>query len=183
MAVGTDQPFFVNLERFENSGVIATVDGSVGDVFHMFGPGFEFNADNGSTVAVDAFLGGPGSTADNLVINGNVTGQTVLTVNNTNPGGGALNKVGIPFVFVNGNVENNSFYLPKPIDAGAFDYDLFSRADRERLFRAQKLTRRGLASPARAGHLHAGCVLYRHRDMARPHRRSARAAEWRRSVR
>ncbi len=125
LAVGTDQPFFVNLERLENSGVISTVDGSVGDVFTMSGPGFEFNADNGSTVAVDAFLGGPGSTADNLVINGNVTGQTVLTVNNTNPGGGALNKAGIPVVFVNGNVESNSFYLPKPIDAGAFDYDLF----------------------------------------------------------
>ena len=125
LAVGADQPFFVNLERFDNSGVISTVNGSVGDVFTMSGPGFEFDANNGSTVAVDAFLGGPGSTADNLVINGNVTGQTVLTVNNTNPGGGALNKAGIPVVFVNGNVESNSFYLPKPIDAGAFDYDLF----------------------------------------------------------
>ena len=81
---------------FENSGLISTVNGSVGDIFTMSGPGFEFDADSGSTLAVDAFLGKPGSTADNLVINGNVSGQTELTVNNTNPRGGAYNKRAFP---------------------------------------------------------------------------------------
>ena len=115
----------VNLERFENSGLISTVNGSVGDIFTMSGPGFEFDADDGSTLAVDAFLGKPGSKADNLVINGNVSGETELTVNNTNPRGGAYNKEGIPVVYVNGNVNSDSFFLPKPIDAGFVDYDLF----------------------------------------------------------
>ena len=125
VASGGTQPSFVNLERFENSGLISTVNGSVGDIFTMSGPGFQFDADSGSTLAVDAFLGKPGSTADNLVINGNVSGQTELTVNNTNPHGGAYNKQGIPVVFVNGEVNKDSFFLPKPIDAGFVDYDLF----------------------------------------------------------
>ena len=125
VASGGTQPSFVGLERFENSGLISTVNGSVGDIFTMSGPGFHFDADSGSTLAVDAFLGKPGSTADNLVINGNVSGQTELTVNNTNPRGGAYNKQGIPVVFVNGEVNKDSFFLPKPIDAGFVDYDLF----------------------------------------------------------
>ena len=125
LASGGTQPAFVNLERFENSGIISTVNDSVDDIFTMSGPGFEFDADSGSTLAVDAFLGKPGSTADNLVINGNVSGQTELTVNNTNPHGGAYNKQGIPVVFVNGDVNKDSFFLPKPIDAGFVDYDLF----------------------------------------------------------
>ena len=125
LASGATQPSLVNLERFENSGVISMVNDQVGDVFTMSGPGFEFDADNGSTLAVDAYLGKPGSKADNLVINGNVSGQTELTVNNTNPHGGAYNKEGIPVVYLNGNVQSNSFYLTKPIDAGFVDYDLF----------------------------------------------------------
>jgi hypothetical protein len=125
VASGGTQPSLVDLERFENSGLISTVNGSVGDIFTMSGPGFHFDADSGSTLGVDAFLGKPGSTADNLVINGNVSGQTELTVNNTNPRGGAYNRQGIPVVFVNGNVNKDSFFLPKPIDAGFVDYDLF----------------------------------------------------------
>jgi hypothetical protein len=91
----------------------------------MSGPGFEFDADDNSTLAVDAFLGGPGSRADNLVVNGNVNGKTELVVHNTNPRGGAYNKEGIPVVFVNGNVSSDAFFLPQPIDAGFVDYDLF----------------------------------------------------------
>ena len=125
VASGGTQPSLVDLERFENSGLISTVNGSVGDIFTMSGPGFHFDADSGSTLGVDAFLGKPGSTADNLVINGNVSGQTELTVNNTNPRGGAYDRQGIPVVFVNGNVNKDSFFLPKPIDAGFVDYDLF----------------------------------------------------------
>jgi hypothetical protein len=53
-----------------------------------------------------------------------VTGRTELKVFNTNPHGGALNRTGIPVVFVNGNVSSNAFYLAKPIDTGFFDYDL-----------------------------------------------------------
>jgi hypothetical protein len=126
IAIDGVQPSFVNLEEFENDGLISTVNGSVGDVFTLSGPGLQFVARGDSKLALDAFLGPPGSTADNLVINGNVFGQTALLINNTNPGGGAVNKQGIPVVFVNAPVvDAKSFYLTKPVDAGAFDYDLF----------------------------------------------------------
>jgi hypothetical protein len=126
IAIDGVQPSLVNLEEFENDGLISTVNGSVGDVFTLSGPGLQFIAGGDSKLALDAFLGPPGSTADNLVIDGNVFGQTALLINNTNPGGGAVNKQGIPVVFVNAPVvDAKSFYLTKPVDAGAFDYDLF----------------------------------------------------------
>ncbi len=122
------QPSFVNLERFENQGLISTVDGDVDDVFTIAntvgGTNLAFVASGHSTLAVDAFLGAPGSKADHFVIDGNVSGKTGLQVVNVNPGPGALNKQGIPVVFVNGNVKADAFFLPKPVDAGFFDYDL-----------------------------------------------------------
>ncbi len=122
------QPAFVNLERFENRGLISTVDGDVDDVFTIAntvgGTDLAFVASGKSTLAVDAFLGGPGSAADHFVIDGNVSGKTGLQVVDVNPGPGVLNKQGIPVVFVDGNVKADAFFLPKPVDAGFFDYDL-----------------------------------------------------------
>ena len=106
---------FVGLERFENKGTISLQDGRVGDTFRItnsfvspYGgiyyagaPPIVFNGSGVSRLAVDAFLGGPGSTADNLIIDGDVSGKTRVTVNNTNPGPGVFNKQGIPVVFVN----------------------------------------------------------------------------------
>ena len=64
--------------------------------------------------------------ADNFIIDGDVTGRTKLTVNNTNPGPGAYNPDGILVVNVpNGTVSANAFYLPKPIETGLFDWDLY----------------------------------------------------------
>jgi hypothetical protein len=123
------QPSFVNLERFENQGLISTVNDSVGDVFRISntvgGTNLSFVASNGSTLGVDAFLGGPGSTADNFIVDGSVSGKTELQVVDVNPGPGVLNKQGIPVVYVNGNVNANAFFLKEPIDTGFFDYDLF----------------------------------------------------------
>ncbi len=130
VAVNGTQPSFVNLERFENQGLISTVNDSVGDVFRISntvgGTNLSFVASNGSTLGVDAFLGGPGSTADNFIIDGNVSGKTELEVNDTNPGPGVLNKQDIPVVYVNGATpKGNEFFLSKPIDTGFFDYDLY----------------------------------------------------------
>jgi len=123
---------FVNLETFNNAGTISLVDGMEGDIFRISntfgGTDLDFNASSGSTLAVDAFLGGPGSIADNFIIDGDVTGLTTLQVNNTAPGMGAYNPGGIPVVFVNGDVSANAFDLPQPVDAGLFDYDLFYEA-------------------------------------------------------
>lgn len=128
LALNGVQPAFVGLERFENSGLISMANGSVGDVFTISntvgGTDLTFQAGSGA-VAVDAFLGPPGSTADNFVIDGNVLGQTQLIVNNTRPGGGAYNPDGIPVVFVpNGQVSGNAFYMPQAFDSGLFDWDV-----------------------------------------------------------
>jgi autochaperone domain-containing protein len=129
VAVGASQPAFVNLERFENSGLIPMVDGDVGDVFTISntvgGTDLDFVAGSGA-LAVDAFLGPPGSTADNFIIDGDVFGKTQVLLNNTRPGGGAFNPVGIPVVFVpNGQVQSNAFFMPQPFDSGLFDWDVY----------------------------------------------------------
>ena len=120
---------FINLEEFDNSGLISMVNANPHDVFEIAqtlgGTGLTFSATKGSTLAVDAELGPPGSTADQFVIDGTVTGKTKLDVANTLHNGGAPNTVGIPVVFVNTPVTSKEFYLPHPVDAGLFDYNLF----------------------------------------------------------
>jgi outer membrane autotransporter protein len=123
---------FVELERFENKGLISLQDGQVGDVFRISntvgGTDLDFVGSGKSQLAIDAFLGGPGSTSDTFIIDGNVSGKTKLDVNNTNSGPGVFNKEGIPVVFVNGATPNgNEFILTNPIDTGFFNYDLFFR--------------------------------------------------------
>jgi outer membrane autotransporter protein len=119
------QTSFVNLEEFNNSGLISMVDGRPRDVFSIEGP-VAFNALSGSRLAVDADLGPPGSKADLLQIDGDVDGKTAVSVNNTNPAGGTLNKEGIPVVEVTGSVGSKDFFLKGgPVDAGFFAYDLF----------------------------------------------------------
>ncbi|MGZ8400280.1 MAG: autotransporter outer membrane beta-barrel domain-containing protein, partial [Methyloceanibacter sp.] len=122
---------FQGLERFENAGLITMQDESPGDSFRISntygGTDLEFHGSGKSTLAVDAFLGKPGSVSDTLTVNGDVSGRTLVKVNNTNNGPGVFNPKGIPVVYVNGNVTGDEFYLKKPIDTGIFDYDLFFR--------------------------------------------------------
>ena len=122
---------FLNLERFENRGLISTVDGGTGDRFILSntpgGTDLDFVASGNSTLAVDAFLGGPSnSSADTFTVEGDVSGVTTVQVNNTNPGPGVFNPDGIRVVTVTGATPNSDgFQLAEPIDAGFFDYDLF----------------------------------------------------------
>jgi Autotransporter beta-domain/Autochaperone Domain Type 1 len=122
---------FVNLERFENRGLISMVDGQAGDEFVIFntygGSNLSFAASGNSTLAVDAFLAGPGnSDSDRFGIDGDVSGRTKVVVNNTNYGPGVFNPQGIDVVAVSGATPNeNAFYLEQSIDTGFFNYDLF----------------------------------------------------------
>jgi outer membrane autotransporter protein len=130
LALNGVQPGFVNLERFENSGLISLIDGDTDDIFRISNSAapatnLDFAASGKSALAIDAFLGGPGSPADNFVLDGNVFGQTQVIVNNTKAGGGVFNPQGIPTVFVNGNVSSDAFYMPKPLDTGLFDWDVY----------------------------------------------------------
>jgi outer membrane autotransporter protein len=122
---------FVGLERFENAGLITMQDGHEGDSFEISntigGRDLKFIGSGDSTLAIDAFLGGPGSTSDTFTINGDVGGKTKVKVDNTNRGVGVFNKVGIPVVYVNGNVKGDEFFLGNPLDTGFFNYDLFFR--------------------------------------------------------
>jgi autotransporter family porin len=123
---------FVEVERFENKGLISMQDGTVGDSFQISNTiaatDLEFVGSGKSTLAIDAFLDGPGSVSDDFIIDGDVSGKTGIDVNNTNRGPGVFNKEGIPVIYVNGpNVSGDEFFLAKPIDTGFFDYDLFFR--------------------------------------------------------
>jgi autotransporter-like protein/autochaperone domain-containing protein len=134
---------FVNLESFENQGLISLQDGQAGDSFEISNTvgqrNLAFTASGNSTLAVDTFLGGPGSISDTFTINGNVSGQTLLTVHDTNPGPGAFNEKGIPVVYANGNVKDDAFYLKKPIDTGLFEYDLFFKPTGSGIFELKSL--------------------------------------------
>ncbi len=130
---------FTGLRSFSNAGTISLVDDDPNDVFEIapFGGNQTYVGKGKGAVAVDVFLGGPGSPADNVIINADVKGKTELVVNNTNPGNGATNKEGIPVVFVEGDVAGNQFYLKDGhIDAGLVAYDLFFVQDGERILRA-----------------------------------------------
>jgi autotransporter family porin len=124
-----EQTKFVGLEKFENKGLITMVDGQNNDEFTISntpgGKDLNFVGSGNSQLAVDAFLGGPGSRADHFIVEGNTSGRTALAVNNTNASSARYDPVGIPVVFVKGKVDKSNFYLPKPDHAGFFDYDLF----------------------------------------------------------
>ena len=175
---------FVNLESFENQGLISLQDGQAGDLFEISNTvgqrNLAFTASGNSTLAVDTFLGGPGSISDTFTINGNVSGQTLLTVHDTNPGPGAFNEKGIPVVYANGNVNSNAFFLKKPIDAGLFEYDLFFKPTGSGIFELKSL-------PGGGSHVLPHLLTNiedvfprRHRNVVRPDRRSPRVVARRR---
>ena len=61
-----------------------------------------------SVLAIDAFLGGPGSTAD-MLLAGTTSGATGIEVVDTNPGPGALNTAGIVVVDAGASSETDFF--------------------------------------------------------------------------
>ncbi len=119
---------FQGLETFRNFGTISLLDGAEGDLFTISNTpgGTDLEYEAGSFLAVDAFLGGPGSRSDIFRIDGNVSGVTDVLVTNTNPLPGTFNPDGITVVQVRGDVDPNAFRLANgPIDTGFFNFDLF----------------------------------------------------------
>lgn len=119
-AAKTNEATFVNLGHFQNgsattTGVIAMVNGLAGDSLTIDG---DFKGQKGhSVLALDAYLGGKGSIADTLNVNGATSGQTAIRINDTNPGKGAINNEGI--TLVTGVSGKNDFIL----DPTAPNYD------------------------------------------------------------
>ena len=147
---GADAVTLTGLEVFRNSGRISLQDAEAGGVSAegdmLTLPG---NFDGGGTLAVDAALGGPGSTSDLFIINGAVTGTTQIEVNDTGPADGALNTDGIPVVDVSaGTTDDNDFTLSGgPIDKGLFVFDLELKSSGNWVL-ASTLGTSALAAPA-----------------------------------
>lgn len=132
----------VGVETFNNgssnrSGTIDLQDGFTGDVTTLTptdGGNLAFNGTAGrSFLQVDSFLGSSlNSSSDRLVINGDVSGQTVIDVNNVNPGFGSYNPIGIEVVTATGAISKQNFVLKNgAIDTGLFDYDLYLNGSNE----------------------------------------------------
>lgn len=126
-----DTTAFSSIEKLNNNGSIILRDQVSGDgsnISDRFTTSGDYAAGpNGGTLVVDAFLGGAGSLADVLVINGTVTGVTSIVVNDTNPGTGEENQAGILVVDVGtaSAVDASNFVLAGgPIRKGLFVYDL-----------------------------------------------------------
>ncbi len=119
---------FSGLELFENSGLLsgqdqASADGSTDfDTLTLSG---DYVGNSGAIFALDAYLGGPGSLADVVTVEGSTSGSTAIQLNNTNSGVSEINLDGILLVDVKGGAAASDFYLADgPISAGLFDYAL-----------------------------------------------------------
>ena len=117
---------FANAGTFTNAGTMSLSDDTAGNGSQAHDT-LTINGDfaGGGGIFMDAYLGGPGSTADLMIVTGNVSGVTQLQVLNTSSGGGAANLDGIALVQVNGTSAAGDFVLADgPISAGLFTYDL-----------------------------------------------------------
>jgi len=119
---------FARLDNLDNNaGSINLSDQTAGDGSNLsdrLTTSGNYNG-NGGALAVDAFLGDPGSLADVLAVGGNTTGVTRIFVTDTNTGPGAFNPGGILVVDVAGTSSAADFVLANgPIDKGMFFYDL-----------------------------------------------------------
>ncbi len=135
---------FADLGAFHNgssatTGVVSMMNGHVGDVTTI--SGLFTGATGHSVLAEDAFLGGNGSTADQLHLGGGSAGQTQILINDTNTGSGAINTAGI--VLVTGSSKASTFVLDTAtphydklfggIDHGFYLYQLQDKGGTEEL--------------------------------------------------
>ena len=95
------------------TGVINLANGNVGDRLSIDSP--FVGARGHSVLNLDAFLGGPRSSADQLQLDGGSSGQTLIRIYDRNPGHGAVNSDGI--VLVTGATAAADFVLDPTVPA------------------------------------------------------------------
>ena len=109
-----------------NNGLIDLSDAGVGDRFTVAG-----NYSGAGALSLDTVLGDSGSATDQLIINGDSSGTTVISVTNVG-GAGALTgngaTDGIQIVQVDGS-SDATFALAAPVSAGVFNYSLVKSDD------------------------------------------------------
>ncbi|QIG47331.1 autotransporter outer membrane beta-barrel domain-containing protein [Nordella sp. HKS 07] len=131
---GEDSEFteLLNLETFNNSGVVSLIDGHDGDTLRLSGA-TEF-VGHGGRLAIDGFLSEDGAT-DKLVVDSDTSGTTRLVVNLTNPAGSTPNYVGLPVIFVGGSTDASHFDVEGGVlNAGFFAWDLRLDGDTHELY-------------------------------------------------
>jgi outer membrane autotransporter protein len=126
-----------NIGSSSATGTISMVNGTAGDSLTIGAP--FVGAAGHSVLYLDAFLGGPGTIADQLNLTGGSSGQTLIRIHNTSTGSGALNASGI--VLVTGATSASNFALDpkgpgydathKGVNAGLFLYTLAFNAGDE----------------------------------------------------
>ena len=111
------------LERFNNSGLVSLVDGQAGDslvIRSVFAGDTDYLSEDGH-LSVDAILG-PEGKADELHIEGNVTGVTKVHVNVVDATG---TSEGIPVIRVFSGITGiGDFVLDGPLYAGFYSWDM-----------------------------------------------------------
>lgn len=103
-----------------NGGIVDMFNNSIGTMTTITG---NYAGVAGSTLKMDTVLGNDASATDKLIINGNTTGTTSLSVNNVG-GTGAQTVEGIQVVQVDG-ASSGTFALTSPVQAGSYEYQLF----------------------------------------------------------
>lgn len=101
-----------------STGVLTMANGRAGDITVINGN----YVGNGGTLIFDSILGGDASKTDKLVINGDTSGSSYVTINNLG-GTGAATLDGIELIQVTG-LSNGEFIKTGRIVAGAYDYTL-----------------------------------------------------------
>jgi autotransporter family porin len=123
---------FLELEQFQNSGLLSGMEQASGDgstFFDSLSLSGDYIGHAGAVLALDVYLGGPGSLADVLTVDGHTSGQTLVRLNNTNAGLGSINEAGIVLVDVTGTSTAADFALERgPVINGLYAYDLEYRA-------------------------------------------------------
>ena len=152
---------FLDLGAFNNdaaggTGTVTMMNSRVGDKLTV--SGLFTGATGYSNLDLDVFLGGPGSKADQLILQGGSAGQTLITINDTNTGQGALNSQGI--LLVQGASHAGDFALNpnqpgydatlNGIDKGVFVYPLVYTGGNEVLLGEPGLPAMQMASMASA---------------------------------
>lgn len=85
-----------------------------------------YSATDQASLVLHTQLAGDQSTTDKLVIEGTATASTMVEVKNSG-GPGALTQIGIGIIEVKGGADepaDDAFKLSKPVQAGAYSYDL-----------------------------------------------------------
>ncbi|WP_240651674.1 autotransporter outer membrane beta-barrel domain-containing protein [Serratia microhaemolytica] len=109
---------FNNLSYLVNGGKITMSNGRAGDTTVINGN----YVGRGGTLVFDTVLGNDNSQTDKLVINGDSSGSSFVTVNNLG-GSGAKTLNGIELITVSGR-STGTFIQQGRITAGAYDYSL-----------------------------------------------------------